>query len=88
MYIIIHLSTRFRLVVKPNGTNVHSSLKRSYSQSAKVHKIVLKLNNILFLYLLLDKFTNINIQNLFTTIFAENIYKFLAKLKFVVELYL
>ena len=67
---IIHLSTRFRLAVKPSGTNVHSSLISSYSQSTKVHNIVLKLNNIYTSRLLFFKVTNKNYASLFTIIFT------------------
>ena len=68
---IIHLSTRSRLVVKPSGTNVHSSLISSYSQSTKAHNIVLKLNNIYTSRLFYFKVTNKNYASLFTTIFTK-----------------
>ena len=68
---IIHLSTRFRLVVKPNGTKARSPLNSSCLLSTKAHNIVLKLNNIYTSRLFYFKVTNKNYASLFTTIFTK-----------------
>ena len=78
---IIHLSTRFRLVVKPNGTKARSSLNSSCLLSTKAHNIVLKLNNIYTSRLFYFKVTNKNYASLFTTIFTKTRLQILGKTK-------